>query len=345
MVDIAIVGEAWGEQEERERTPFVGPSGYLLSQMLEEARICRADCFLTNVFNLRPKGGSGSKSANSIENLCGPKESGIGGYPALVKGKYVRKEYENELDRLGDELLNSNPNIIICLGNTATWALRGQTAITKLRGTSEISSHTVEGFKIIGTYHPAAILRQWNLRPITVIDLIKAKRESAYPNIRRPKRTIYIPETVEDIHEFFSCNMRGCAYLAVDIETAGNQITCIGLAPRNECGLVIPFVGGRSIGRSYWSDESSEREVWRIIKDILGSPRPPKVFQNGLYDIAFLWRAYGIKVYGAEEDTMLLHHALQPESLKGLAFLGSIYTDEGAWKDMRKHKTTIKQDD
>ena len=72
---------------------------------------------------------------------------------------------------------------------------------------------------------------------------------------------------------------------------------------------------------------------------------PAKIFQNGLYDISFLWRAYGIGVRGAEEDTMLLHHALYPESLKGLGFLGSIYCDEGAWKGMRKGTETIKRED
>jgi hypothetical protein len=63
-----------------------------------------------------------------------------------------------------------------------------------------------------------------------------------------------------------------------------------------------------------------------------------------LFDIAFLWRSYGLRTYNATDDTMLLHHSLQPESLKSLAFLGSIYTDEGAWKDLKKHSTTIKRD-
>ena len=85
-------------------------------------------------------------------------------------------------------------------------------------------------------------------------------------------------------------------------------------------------------------------EVWRFVKQVLGVPKPPKLFQNGLYDIAFLWRSVGIPVFGASEDTMLLHHALQPESLKGLGFLGSIYSDEGAWKQERK-VTTIKADE
>jgi DNA polymerase I-like protein with 3'-5' exonuclease and polymerase domains len=77
---------------------------------------------------------------------------------------------------------------------------------------------------------------------------------------------------------------------------------------------------------------------------VLVDGRIPKLFQNGLYDIAFLWRAQGIAVRGAAEDTMLLSHALQPESLKGLGYLGSIYTDHGPWKSERKGETTIGRD-
>jgi hypothetical protein len=71
----------------------------------------------------------------------------------------------------------------------------------------------------------------------------------------------------------------------------------------------------------------------------------PKVFQNGLYDIHFLWRKYGIAPARCEHDTMLLHHALHPEMLKGLGFLGSLYSTEPAWKLMRpKGKQTLKDE-
>ena len=80
-----------------------------------------------------------------------------------------------------------------------------------------------------------------------------------------------------------------------------------------------------------------------FIRTILEDRRIKKVFQNGLYDLAFLWRSVGIPVFGATEDTMLLSHAPQPESLKGLGYLGSIFSDEGAWKQDHKD-TTIKRD-
>ena len=135
-MQIFIVGEAWGEAEERSRSPFVGASGFELTRMLQEADITRADCYLTNVFNLRPSG-------NRIETLCGGKSEGIEGYPALVKGKYVREEYYSEIERLGDELLEQNPNLVLALGNTPLWALCGVTGISKLRGTTRLSTHTV----------------------------------------------------------------------------------------------------------------------------------------------------------------------------------------------------------
>lgn len=335
---IALVGEAWGESEERLRQPFVGAAGYELNKMLAEVGIHRADCLVTNVFNLRPKG-------NKIETLCGPKATAIAGYPALAKSLYVREEFAPELERLADELIEANPNVVVALGNTPMWALTGRTAISKFRGSTVLSSHTVSGFKTLPTYHPAAVLRQWDLRPIAVIDLAKARRESFFPEIRRPAREVWIEPTVEDIYEFHRRYIEGAKILSVDIETAGRRVTCLGIAPSHTRAIVIPFddPGGR--GRNYWLDEKLEREVWRYIKGLLENPRLPKLFQNGLYDIAFLYKACGIKVAGATEDTMLLHYSLQPESLKGLGFLGSVYCDEGSWKQMREHKKTLKRDD
>ncbi|MGI0084038.1 MAG: hypothetical protein ACREBQ_03050, partial [Nitrososphaerales archaeon] len=79
-----------------------------------------------------------------------------------------------------------------------------------------------------------------------------------------------------------------------------------------------------------------ECEAWRFVKSVLENETIPKLFQNGLYDIAFLWRSMRIKTFGAREDSMLLSHSLHPEMLKGLEYLGSVYSDEQAWKEMRK---------
>lgn len=367
MTDIVLVGEAWGESEAKIGKPFVGSAGVELLRMLNESEIItltsedqgfiskyyktndphmldmvwslHPEVMRTNVINKRPP-------SNAIEAFCGPKIGGIRGYPALIKGKHLRSEYIPELERLADELTNADPNLIIALGNTALWALSGNVGVSKLRGTTLLSTHTATGFKVLATYHPAAVLRQWELRPTTIADLMKAKRESAYPEIRRPLREIWIEPTLEDLETFYAQHIQGCEILSVDIETSGNRITCIGFSPSNSLALVVPFTNSRRKSGAYWTSHGDESSAWALIKRILGDGSIKKLFQNGIYDITFLWKSYGIKTYGAEHDTMLLHHSLQPEALKGLGFLGSIYGQgEAAWKQMRGKVQTIKGED
>lgn len=363
---ILLLDEAYNDTEATANFPFLGPAGVALLQMLGEAGVItlsprdincitryysvqdhtaiqavwmnhRAEIRATNVFNLKlPR--------NQIEELCGPKTSAIPGYPAISKSKYIRAEFEPELERLTNEILTLDPNLIICLGNTPLWALAGRGAITKIRGTTFESTHTVAGFKLLCTYHPTAITRQWELRPTCVADLMKSNRENAYAEIRRPHREIWIEPTLDDIRRFMADHVRGCDLLSVDIETSGSRITCIGFAPRADLAIVIPFDDARAKNGNYWPSREAESAVWGVIRRVLGDGSIPKLFQNGAFDIAFLWRAYGIKTYNAQEDTMLMSHALQPESLKGLGYLGSIYSDEGSWKHMRAKHETIKRD-
>ena len=363
---ILIVGEAKGAEEHRINSSFVGASGVELLRLLNESSIIKLsgndkgligdyyrrgdprsiesiwrlhpEVRRTNVFQIHPP-------QNRLEWFCGPKAEGIPSYPALLTGKYVRREFEPELDRLADEILSLDPNLIIGLGNTALWALCGRTGIGKLRGTTHCTTHCVTGYKLLPTYHPASLFRQWNNRPTTVIDLTKAKREAAFPEVRRPACKIWIEPTLQDIKDFINGYITtGCDLLSVDIETAGSRITCIGFAPSASVAIVIPFDDPRSKGGNYWPTREVEAAAWAIIRGVLEQRTIPKLFQNGMYDIAFLLRSYGIRVYGCAEDTMLLHHALQPESLKGLGFLGSIYTDHGPWKSERKFNETIGRD-
>src|SRR5204862_7150081 len=139
----------------------------------------------------------------------------------------------------------------------------------------------------------------------TVLDLAKASREAAFPEVVRPEVDAYIPETLEDLEWFYEQHIRGCKILSVDIETAGTQITCIGFAPSRAVALVVPFVDPRRARGSYWPSRELELAAWEFVRMVLSGPEP-KVFQNGLYDISFLWRSYRIKTVNAEHDTMLL---------------------------------------
>lgn len=334
MVDIMLVGEAWGEKEEETGVAFSGTGGWLLDQMLSQAGIARRDCYATNVFNLRPK------PSADIKTLCGPKAEGIPGLPPLAKGQFVRAQYAKELERLYAEVKAQRPNLIVALGATATWAFLDTSGIKQHRGAIAPASMRVSeklGFsaKILPTYHPAMVGRDYSQRPVVIADLSKAKRESAFPEIHRPVRNIWLYPTIEDLARYEQEHILSSELLSIDIETKGDQITCIGFAPSPDSAIVIPLFSTDN-HRSYWSTPGEELAALNFVRRWCAMK--PSVFQNGMYDIKFLWQRYKIPMPLATEDTMLLHHAWQPELEKGLGFLATLYTDEASWKFMRKGK-------
>lgn len=307
--------------------------------MLAEAGILREECFITNVFNFHPE-------RNDLKTLCGGKRDPDvdGSLPPLVPGKYLKKEYLGEVARLHRELAAANANVTVLLGNTACWAVLGSQAISKIRGTCRVSP-LLPGLKCLPTYHPSAVLRQYDLRHVTVLDFLKVRREGEFSALRRIPREIWLTPSLRDIKDFLERHILGAKRLAFDIETANDQITCIGFAPNRGLALVVPFVDLRQPDGNYWRNLEDEEAAWDLVQAVLNSPAR-KLGQNTLYDIQYLWAKYGITVRNYEDDTMLLHHSLQPESPKGLGFLGSVYTNEVAWKSDRvRGKETLKRED
>jgi DNA polymerase len=333
---IAIVGEAWGEQEALIGKPFQGYSGQELTRMLQEAGLSRRDCFLTNVLALRPPN-------NDLAALCCNKTSCGEGYtlPHLGKiGQYLQPQYLPELDRLRDELTQVAPNLIIALGATACWALLHTNGIGALRGT--VATSSLVPHKVLPTYHPAGVLRNWAWRPIAIADLIKAKRESEFPEIKRPERHILVNPTIAECREWMDRHLG--SECACDIETKFGMIEMVGFSASASHAMVIPF-WDKNKGGNYWPSANDERMARKIVGAILENPSITKIFQNGLYDLQYLIKE-GFRPRGCREDTMLYHHALYPEMQKGLGFLGSVYTQEPAWKMMRGKKVTeMKKDD
>ena len=341
---ILIIGDFNGDEEERQRAAFVGPSGRFLRAHLRAVGIDPHECAYTNVFNLRPK------PTLDVKNFCGDKRFGIKGIPAVGPSAYIRAEYQSQIDRLYEEIHRHNPNVIIACGPTPVTVLTRQPSrIASGRGTIIVSSHTARPdgtpYKILPTYHPSSIIREYALRPVWLKDLEKAARHAASPEYHRPQRTLWLEPSLDDLFEFERRYIRPMLSQpwGIDIETAHGTITEIGFA-RPDIGIVIPFYARAAADGNYWSTAEAEAAAWDVIKcwcHILERP----VFQNGLYDINYLWRTVGIQVRHAGEGTMLMHHAMQPEMKKGLGFLGSVYTDEPLWKSMRKDQQTLKKED
>jgi hypothetical protein len=106
--------------------------------------------------------------------------------------------------------------------------------------------------------------------------------------------------------------------------------------------VVIPFMTRSDPELNYWN-EAEELRAWKILIKALDSD-VPKTFQNGIFDISHFIRI-PIRVRNAVDDTMILQHALYIEMPKALGYLGSLYSDELAWKQWRLSGESIKRDE
>lgn len=327
---ILLVGEAPGEQEERLGMVFVGNAGRELTALLEDAGIARSSCALTNVFDQRPPNNDLSHWAVTRKEAVpdpGRPWAWIAANKLYVSPAYVHPA----LERLRSEILTVKPNIIVALGNTAMSALTGVAGIGRVRGTLYVST-LVPSVKVIGTYHPAAILRQMEVRVFAEADLLKVRHEAEFPDLRLRRRALYLEPTAADLLAWRERLLRAEA-LAVDCETKAGQITCVGFSPSATEAYVIPFWDRRKPGYHYWQTAADERLAWQVCRDILTSPIP-KILQNGLYDLQYFLR-YQWPMRRFLHDTMIKHHSLYPGLPKGLDVLGSLYANERAWKKYR----------
>jgi hypothetical protein len=230
------------------------------------------------------------------------------------------------------------------MGYAAVWALCKTTSVKSIRGAPvPFTWGGSRVFKVLPTYGADSIIREWKLRPILLSDLQKAREQMDFPQLIRPSREIWIEPTLADLDTFEREHILPSPQLSIDIETSGDQITCIGFAPRKDIALVVPFTDSENSTHSYWSTLTEELKALEWVRRMC-SLKKSIIGQNFLYDLNHLWTKYGITVPHASEDTMLLHHALQPEMQKGLGFLGSIYSDEPPWKIMRKAETIKRED-
>lgn len=326
---IAIVGEAWGEQEAFLKAPFQGSSGKELRSILRQCNINPDDCIITNVINRQPP-------HNNFDFFCQKEKPDVVPFNIPIKpGLYLKPEYWDEVLALGREV--ADVNLIIALGNTALWATAQRPPkISAIRGTF---FPTALGPKGIATWHPAAMLREYSMRPQMFADLTRAAAGQYDRKFSRPERRVYVAETRADVDKIREILLASSQY-SIDTETCwigkkkegSYQLSCVGFSPSPDVAYVIPFTSMVRRQRThYWANPLDEVYAWETVRRLCTAPIR-KIFQNKLFDIFVLWRVMRIPVLEIAEDTMFIQHAMYPELPKSLAFLGSIYTDEPAWK-------------
>lgn len=143
---IMFIGEGPGRDEDELGRPFVGRAGQLLDKMLASINLTRNDVYIANILKCRPPGNRDPLPHEAA--AC--------------------------LDYLRAQVAMIRPSILVCLGRISAGYILGQEVrISRDRGVWRES----KGFFIMPTYHPAALLRNEELKKESYIDLknIKAK--------------------------------------------------------------------------------------------------------------------------------------------------------------------------
>lgn len=319
---IAIVGEAPGYEENKEGRPFIGSSGRLLSKLLLEAGIKRSEVYTTNVIKYQPPG-------NDIKRLS---EIGI----------TLRSQEEN----LQNELLTLSPNLILALGNTALTALTGRRGISKYRGS--LLQANYGGFKVLPTYHPAALLYNKDRtekggrdttvggETIVIADLLKAKKNSFNKEFEKSTRILEIIKSEYQLYKFLE-SYSSKKIVSLDIESNGGIPICIALAFTPYHAVSIPLLPISGLGGGLTLTNTEYISIWKTLSSFLNRPDIQFIGQNFKYDheklIAPAKLLSEVSVGKLHADTSLMMGVAYAEFPKNLAFLTSLFTNEPFYKD------------
>ncbi|MBQ3076027.1 MAG: uracil-DNA glycosylase [Clostridia bacterium] len=143
---VLFVGEAPGEQEDREGKPFVGPAGKLLDLYLEFIGLEEEDYYVANILKCRPP--RNRDPLPEEEEACLP---------------YLR-----------EQLKLLRPKILVCLGRIAAKRIISPDfRITKQRGIW----YDLGGLRVMATYHPSALLRDPSKKEDALADFKKIANE------------------------------------------------------------------------------------------------------------------------------------------------------------------------
>ena len=352
---IIICGESPWTSEVAQGRPFAGASGNLLKRWWAQIEGYDAsDSFVITMGNdifeaPRPDDFTYLIRSNMrIMNLFSwrPPKRNI----ESVETSYLIQAMQNIHERISRL---SDPYVIVTTGNYATFALTGKgsvradirrafthaevteaekhAGITSLRGSiypyQDLNGRII---KVIPTIHPAAVLQMAKWEKRSIIDWERVKREVSYKEIRDPKREhIVYPknwQADEFCHEVEMAGAEG--KLAVDIETWGKQLTCVGFALTPYKSITFPTYGK-------WKDICLDTVKWLCEQPVA------KTLCGGLYDWYWL-DAAKVQLVNYFRDVQSMHHALDPAESHSLNFLASILCPHYVfWKDEAKEAEEI----
>lgn len=167
---LMFVGEAPGFEEERQREPFVGPAGQLLTKIIVAMGLRRPDdVYISNIVKFRPLEGD-----------------------ARFQGQRNRKPTPVEMSAAVKYVLAEiavvQPRAIVALGGTAAEGLLEMTgSVSSLRG----RFFDLRGTPVMVTYHPSYLLREESKSP----DQGKAEKRKVWEDMLLVMERLGLPIT------------------------------------------------------------------------------------------------------------------------------------------------------
>ena len=347
-IDILIIGEAPGATEAQQGVPFVGRSGQILREALQEVGLSSLSIGITNAV------------------LCHPTdERGYNRTPSKIEIECCRR-------RLWDEISSLRPKVVLILGNVALRSVLRKNGINRFRG-SDIWLEEA-GCYAVATLHPASIIYNPDQKSLWIKEISRVRR------LLTEKKQEVEYSTIKDMEQFRTLYslLEQSPVIAFDIET--NNI----LSPFSTDGLVTAISFSVSPTRAYSVPlyyqppahlpeeiealcaehrESLKKSGVRPLKSLIESyrlkllherkperffsdeelqeivkhlrelfKRKDKVFvaQNGKFDVQWLWKKLGIPAR-VDFDTKIAHFVLDENLDSGLKFMAMIYTDMGEY--------------
>jgi len=321
---IMIVGDCPDAHAMKAHRPFAGPRETVLEGCLHQAGLTKSEVYITNFIN----------DDTSLIKYWG----------GQTNRKKIKANIDGYRDLLISEIKRVRPDVIVTLDELPTFIL---TSKQSLAGKNAVRGYPFIWKLLDELESPLSIIIIPSLPPGKMIwsnyiwrhylshDLKKANDLSKNRELLwQPEIEAIIPTTFIEAKEYLNyCSNFDC--LSVDIEVANYEVSCIGFATSPTKAFSIPT-------DMRWTIEE-EVAIWNMIANILKDKRITKIGQNFIFDIHFLAYKMGIMTYGKIIDTMMGHSILYPDFLKGLGFLGSIYTRQPMWKDAVSFKDIKKE--
>jgi len=148
--EIMFVGEGPGFKEDHKGEPFIGRAGALLDKIIEAMGYTRQSVYIANIVKCHPMKDSSNPELSNNDR------------PPTQDEMAACKPY------LDKQIEIISPKVIITLGSSSTRCLLDtEETISNLRGKFSVYN----GIKLMPTYHPAALLRNPNLKKDTWQDM------------------------------------------------------------------------------------------------------------------------------------------------------------------------------